>query len=165
MITVVTQISHAARLHLPEHFAKHPQQGIGIFRREVQAVWPWVRPYCDKRAVNAAKQLGLPTDPDKLGALAPRDNAHLAAALVRVSLDDDLRNPNQRTEQIGEDRVETVGELDSMRSAKSLGIGAGAIVPGREAERVAFALHRPDKGPSPPTYPDYCRTDHASLPA
>jgi hypothetical protein len=43
----------------------------------------------------AARQLGLPTDRDELGALAPRNNAQLAAALVRVSLDDDLRSKVQ----------------------------------------------------------------------
>jgi endonuclease III len=66
--------------------------GADIFLREVQDVWTWVRPYFDKRALTAARQLGLPTDPDGLGALAPRNNARLAAALVRVSLDDDLRD-------------------------------------------------------------------------
>jgi hypothetical protein len=35
--------------------------------------------------------VGLPTDPPELAKLAPRDNARLAAALVRVGLDDDLR--------------------------------------------------------------------------
>jgi endonuclease III len=65
--------------------------GADIFLREVQDVWPWVRPYFDKRATGAAKELGLPTDSTKLGALAPRDNAALAAALVRASLDDDVR--------------------------------------------------------------------------
>jgi hypothetical protein len=66
--------------------------GADIFLREVQDVWTWVRPYFDKRASTAARQLGLPTDPEKLGALAPRNNAKLAAALVRVSLDDELRD-------------------------------------------------------------------------
>jgi endonuclease III len=66
--------------------------GADIFLREVQDVWAWARPYFDKRAVTAAKRLGLPTDPDELGALAPRDTAKFAAALVRVSLDDELRN-------------------------------------------------------------------------
>jgi endonuclease III len=66
--------------------------GADIFLREVQDVWTWVRPYFDKRALTAARQLGLPTAPDELGALAPRNNARLAAALVRVSLDDDLRD-------------------------------------------------------------------------
>jgi endonuclease III len=69
--------------------------GADIFLREVQDVWTWVRPYFDKRAMTAARQLGLPTDPDELGALAPRNNAALAAALVRVSLDDDLRSKVQ----------------------------------------------------------------------
>jgi endonuclease III len=65
--------------------------GADIFLREVQDVWTWVRPYFDKRATRTAKVLGLPGEPDKLGALVPRANARLAAALVRASLDDDLR--------------------------------------------------------------------------
>jgi endonuclease III len=65
--------------------------GADIFLREVQDVWTWVRPYFDKRATGAAKKLRLPVDATELGALAPRDNARLAAALVRASLDDDVR--------------------------------------------------------------------------
>lgn len=65
--------------------------GADIFLREVQDVWPWVRPYFDKRAIAGAKKLGLPADPKELGRLAPRDNARLAAALVRASLDDEVR--------------------------------------------------------------------------
>jgi endonuclease III len=65
--------------------------GADIYLREVQDVWTWVRPYFDDRATAAAKKLGLPSDPAKLGALAPRSNARLAAALVRVSLDDEVR--------------------------------------------------------------------------
>jgi endonuclease III len=65
--------------------------GADIYLREVQDVWTWVRPYFDDRATAAAKQLGLPTQPKKLGALARQDNARLAAALIRVSLDDDVR--------------------------------------------------------------------------
>jgi endonuclease III len=68
------------------------ETGADIYLREVQDVWPWVRPYFDKRASRAAKALGLPGDPAKLGALAPRANARLAAALVRASLDDDVRH-------------------------------------------------------------------------
>ena len=66
--------------------------GADIFLREVQDVWTWVRPYFDKRALGGARQLGLPATPDELGALAPRNNARLAAAVVRVSLDDELRD-------------------------------------------------------------------------
>jgi endonuclease III len=65
--------------------------GADIYLREVQDIWTWARPYFDKRAARAAKALGLPTDPTKLGALAPRANARLAAALVRASLDDVVR--------------------------------------------------------------------------
>jgi hypothetical protein len=65
--------------------------GADIFLREVQDVWAWVRPYFDERAIASAGELGLPTDAAALGKLAPRSNAKLAAALVRVSLDDGLR--------------------------------------------------------------------------
>jgi endonuclease III len=65
--------------------------GADIFLREVQDVWTWVRPYFDKRAIAGAKKLGLPAEPTELSRLAPRDNARLAAALVRASLDDDVR--------------------------------------------------------------------------
>ena len=65
--------------------------GAAMFLREVQDVWPWLRPYFDDRATAAAQALGLPTDPKKLGALAPRSSARLAAALVRSSLNDDVR--------------------------------------------------------------------------
>ncbi|OBA79063.1 endonuclease [Mycobacterium sp. 1164966.3] len=65
--------------------------GADIYLREVQDVWTWVRPYFDDRAVGAAKQLGLPTNLTKLASLAPRANARLAAALVRVSLDEGVR--------------------------------------------------------------------------
>lgn len=58
----------------------------------MQDVWTWARPYFDERAVATARELGLPGDPAKLSALATRSNAKLAAALVRVSLDDDLRD-------------------------------------------------------------------------
>jgi endonuclease III len=65
--------------------------GADIFLREVQDLWTWVRPYFDQRAVDAARKLHLPNDAQKLGELAPRDCAKLAAALVRVSLDLQLR--------------------------------------------------------------------------
>jgi len=67
------------------------ETGADIYLREVQDAWPWVRPYFDHRATAAAKQLGLPAGSSKLASLAPRTNARLAAALVRVALDDDLR--------------------------------------------------------------------------
>lgn len=65
--------------------------GADIFLREVQDVWPWVRPHFDDRALAAAKALGLPADPHALGELAPQQSTRLAAALVRASIDDGVR--------------------------------------------------------------------------
>jgi endonuclease III len=81
----------AAAKRMLKEFKGIGDTGADIFLREVQDVWTWVRPYFDDRATAAAKQLGLPAQPARLGALAPQDNAWLAAALVRVSLDDDMR--------------------------------------------------------------------------
>jgi len=81
-----------AAARLLKRFKGIGDTGADIFLREVQDVWTWARPYFDKRAVTTARELGLPADRDELGALAPRDNAKLAAALVRVSLDDELRD-------------------------------------------------------------------------
>jgi endonuclease III len=62
--------------------------GATIFCREVQDVWPEVGPYFDKRALKAAKRLGLPADARRLADLAPKGEvAILAAALVRVELE------------------------------------------------------------------------------
>ncbi|MEU7766836.1 endonuclease [Nocardia sp. NPDC049190] len=71
-------------------------QGIGptgsdIFLREVQDVWIWVRPHFDERALRGARRVRLPDDPDRLADLAPRNHtADLAAALVRVTLDEEI---------------------------------------------------------------------------
>ncbi|MCV7053194.1 endonuclease [Mycobacterium heidelbergense] len=81
----------AAAKRILKEFKGIGDTGADIFLREVQDVWPWVRPHFDGRATAAAKQLGLPSQPEKLGALAPRANARLAAALVRASLDGDVR--------------------------------------------------------------------------
>ena len=46
--------------------------GAAVFLREVQAVWPWVRPYLDDRARAGARRIGLPDDGDRLaGLVAP----------------------------------------------------------------------------------------------
>ena len=82
---------HAA-VRLLEQFKGIGDTGADIFLREVQGVWTWVRPYFDRRAIEAAKHLGLPGNPNQLGKLAGSDCTRLAAALVRVSLDDDLRD-------------------------------------------------------------------------
>ncbi|QRP49569.1 endonuclease [Amycolatopsis sp. FDAARGOS 1241] len=60
--------------------------GAQIFCQEVQAVWPWVRPYFDKRALTGAGKAGLPGDPAKLAdRVSGSDLARLAAALVQVN--------------------------------------------------------------------------------
>jgi endonuclease III len=81
-----------AAARLLQRFKGIGETGADIYLREAQDIWTWVRPYFDERAVKAARDLGLPGDPGKLSELAPRGNAKLAAALVRVSLDDNLRD-------------------------------------------------------------------------
>ncbi|GIJ20917.1 hypothetical protein [Micromonospora lutea] len=61
--------------------------GADIFLREVQSVWPQVRPYADRRAVAGARRLGLPATTDRLARLVDDvDFGRLASALVRVAL-------------------------------------------------------------------------------
>jgi endonuclease III len=60
--------------------------GAAVFLREVQAVWPWVRPYLDDRARSGARRIGLPDDTAQLADLvATGELARFAAGLVRVS--------------------------------------------------------------------------------
>ncbi|KNB54065.1 endonuclease [Streptomyces caatingaensis] len=62
--------------------------GAGIFLREVQAVWPAVRPCIDGKALDGAARLGLPRRPQDLARLVEDDQvAALAAGLTRVALD------------------------------------------------------------------------------
>jgi hypothetical protein len=60
--------------------------GSAVFLREVQAVWPWLRPYLDDRAREGARRVGLPDDAGELARLvAGNDLARFAAGLVRIS--------------------------------------------------------------------------------
>ncbi len=62
--------------------------GADIFLREAQAVWPEAYPYIDAKALQGARRLGLPGDPEALAGLVDRKEAPaLAAALVRAALD------------------------------------------------------------------------------
>jgi endonuclease III len=63
--------------------------GADVFLREVQAVWPDIGPYVDRRVSEGAKKLGLPSGAEELAKLvdSPQDMARLASALVRVALD------------------------------------------------------------------------------
>jgi hypothetical protein len=65
--------------------------GADIFCREAQDAWPSLRPAIDGKALDGARRVGLPTDPEELVNLTPSSNlAPLAAALVRVALDRSL---------------------------------------------------------------------------
>ena len=61
--------------------------GAGIFLREVQAVWPEVVPYLDRKVLDGARKVGLPPSAQELAELAGSGTelAGLAAALIRVS--------------------------------------------------------------------------------
>ena len=61
--------------------------GAAVFLREVQAVWPWIRPYLDDRARAGARRIGLPEGHRQLADLVADDElAPFAAGLVRISL-------------------------------------------------------------------------------
>lgn len=65
--------------------------GADIFCREVQAVWPSLRPYADDRVRGTARRLGLPDSVEGLCGLAGTDDLSvLGAALVRCDLADDV---------------------------------------------------------------------------
>ncbi|MFZ4153158.1 endonuclease [Streptomyces pseudogriseolus] len=76
--------------------------GAAIFLREVQSVWPEAAPLVDAKALQGARRLGLPEDPDRLLGLAGRtEPAVLSSALVRAALDkrvaeDTLRRAESR---------------------------------------------------------------------
>jgi transposase len=57
-----------------------------IFCREVQGLWPELRPTLDQRARQTASDLGLPRDAAELAKLVPgKDLPKLASALFRVA--------------------------------------------------------------------------------
>ncbi|MBQ0984828.1 endonuclease [Streptomyces sp. F63] len=62
--------------------------GADIFLREVQGVWPEVRPHIDGKALDGAARLGLPETPRALARLVGEEELpRLVAGLVRVALD------------------------------------------------------------------------------
>ena len=65
--------------------------GAHVFLREVQAVWPQVRPHVDPQVRKGAEATELPEDAQALAGLVDDDEiAALAAALVRVARDPSL---------------------------------------------------------------------------
>jgi hypothetical protein len=64
--------------------------GVDIFFREVQAAWPELHPFADRRALAGAERLGLGGSAQELARqVAKKDFVRLLAALVRVELADD----------------------------------------------------------------------------
>ena len=65
--------------------------GADIFCREAQGVWPELRPALDGKVLDGARAVGLPHDAGRIAALVGDEElVVLAAALVRVGLDDAL---------------------------------------------------------------------------
>ncbi|SCL24040.1 hypothetical protein GA0074692_1693 [Micromonospora pallida] len=72
--------------------------GADIFLREVQTVWPDIRPFADRRALAGAARLGLPQSAADLAALVgPADVGRLTSALVRVALGEESAAEVTRT--------------------------------------------------------------------
>ncbi|MGW1377454.1 endonuclease [Streptomyces sp. NPDC002446] len=62
--------------------------GVDIFLREVQGVWPEFSPHLDRKALDGAERIGLPTSPKRLASLVDEaELPQLAAGLVRTALD------------------------------------------------------------------------------
>ncbi|MCQ4083761.1 endonuclease [Streptomyces sp. RB6PN25] len=65
--------------------------GADIFLRDVQGVWPEFAPYIDRKALDGAKRLGLPTSSERLAGLVDqREMPRLADGLVHAALDKPL---------------------------------------------------------------------------
>ncbi len=62
--------------------------GCDIFFRDAQAVWDELRPFADRRALNAAEQLGLGSSASDLAKLvSAKDFVRLIGALARCDLE------------------------------------------------------------------------------
>ncbi len=66
--------------------------GVDIFFREAQLVWEELRPFADRRALDAAEALGLGSDARALerATSSPEELTRLVAGLVRANLAGDL---------------------------------------------------------------------------
>ncbi len=61
--------------------------GVDIFFRDVQAAWPELRPFADRKSLEGARKLGLPASTAPLSKLVTeRDFPRLVTALVRMEL-------------------------------------------------------------------------------
>jgi endonuclease III len=70
-----------------QEFPRLGPVGADIFCREVQAVWPEVRPFFDAKSLAGAGGVGLPQEPAALGRLVTGAQvANLAAALTTLGI-------------------------------------------------------------------------------
>lgn len=78
----------ARERRLLERIAGMGNVGAGIFLREVQVIWPEVRPFADKRALQSARRHGLPAGVGQLERMVGADDLpRLVAALVRSDIE------------------------------------------------------------------------------
>ncbi len=64
--------------------------GVDIFFRDVQVAWDELRPFADRRALDAARRLDLGRSAEELARRVDGDDfPRLIAALIRVELADD----------------------------------------------------------------------------
>ncbi len=67
--------------------------GVDIFFREAQDIWEELYPFAGKKAIGAARALGLPTSALTLADLVKREDfTQMIAALIRAELAGDLEN-------------------------------------------------------------------------
>ncbi len=65
--------------------------GVDIFFREVQIAWDELHPFADKRSLEAAERIGLPSSAEALAELVSRrDFPRLLAGLTRMAREKDL---------------------------------------------------------------------------
>jgi len=73
--------------NLMNEFEGMGDASVGFFCREIQGVWEEFYPFIDHKAMDAARELGLPDDSAELASLCSRrDFPRFASGLVRVGL-------------------------------------------------------------------------------
>lgn len=105
--------------------------GAAVFLREVQTVWPEVRPYADTAVMAAAGALGLPHTPRGLAALFGGDDlARPAAALLRADRAGELE-----ALRTGADLPPSPTQLATATKQRLLELARAHDIPGRSRMR------------------------------
>ena len=108
--------------------------GVSIFFREVQFAWDELYPFADKRALDAARRLGLASDAQALARQVPRNEfPRLVAALVRGGLAKDLEGVLEAARS-RRGRMSRIGNVSRPRGvAKMRGASEGDLVVRRQS--------------------------------